>query len=75
MLILSLMTLAIASGSAFVSLNVKEEVIKAAMGCTAVLSFLLTLICAPWLLKLTIVAIPLVILDRLNNKTTEKLTH
>ncbi|MDJ0599420.1 MAG: riboflavin synthase subunit alpha [Crocosphaera sp.] len=71
MLIISLITLAIASVSAFLSLNLKEDVVKVSMGCVAVLSSLLTLIFAPWALKLSIVAIPLVI-DRLNNLTTEK---
>ncbi|MDJ0657886.1 MAG: riboflavin synthase subunit alpha [Crocosphaera sp.] len=71
MLIISLITLAIASVSAFLSLNLKEDVVKVSMGCIAVLSSLLTLIFAPWVLKLSIVAIPLVI-DRLNNLTTEE---
>ncbi|MDJ0845691.1 riboflavin synthase subunit alpha [Crocosphaera sp.] len=71
MLIISLITLAIASVSAFLSLNLKEDVVRASMACVAVLSSLLTLIFAPWVLKLSIVAIPLVI-DRLNNLTTEE---
>ncbi len=71
MLIISLITLAIASVSAFLSLNLKEDVVKVSMGCVAVLSSLLTLIFAPWILKLSIVGIPLVI-DRLNNLTTEE---
>ncbi|EAZ92208.1 hypothetical protein [Crocosphaera chwakensis] len=71
MLIISLITLAIASVSAFLSYNLKEDVVKAAMGCVALLSSLLTLLFAPWILKLSIIAIPLVI-DRLNNLTTEE---
>ncbi len=71
MLIISLITLAIASVSAFLSLNLKEDVVKVSMGCIALLSSLLTLIFAPWVLKLSIVAIPLVI-DRLNHLTTEE---
>jgi hypothetical protein len=72
---LSLITLSIASVSAFLSFNSREEVVKAAMGCTATLAFLITLISAPWILKLTIVAIPVLILDRLNAQTTEESTH
>ena len=75
MLMFSLITLAIASVSVFFSLNAKEDVFKAAMGCTAALSTFLTLIVAPWILKLAIVAIPVLIIDRLNNKTTKKSTH
>ncbi|ACB51694.1 hypothetical protein cce_2344 [Crocosphaera subtropica ATCC 51142] len=71
MLIISLITLAIASVSAFLSFNLKEDVVKVSMGCVAVLSSLLTLLVAPWILKLSIVAIPLVI-DRLNNLSTEE---
>lgn len=71
MLIISLITLAIASVAAFLSYNLKEDVVKAAMGCVALLSSLLTLLFAPWILKLSIIAIPLVI-DRLNNLTTEE---
>ncbi|WP_107667666.1 riboflavin synthase subunit alpha [Cyanothece sp. BG0011] len=71
MLIISLITLAIASVSAFLSYNLKEDVVKAAMGCVAILASLLTLLFAPWILKLSIIAIPLVI-DRLNHLTTEE---
>jgi hypothetical protein len=45
------------------------------MGCTATLSTFLTLIVAPWILKLAILAIPILIIDRLNNKATEESTH
>ncbi|MGK7874857.1 MAG: riboflavin synthase subunit alpha [Xenococcaceae cyanobacterium] len=65
MLVPSLMTLAIASVAACLSLNSQEEVFKVAMGFTAVLSLFLTLIFAPWILKLLILAVPLV-LDKLN---------
>ncbi|MGB5594716.1 MAG: riboflavin synthase subunit alpha [Crocosphaera sp.] len=71
MLIISLITLAIASVSAFLSLNLREDVVKVSMGCVAVLSSLLTLLVAPWALKLSLVAIPIV-LDRLNNPSTEE---
>ncbi|MEA5512299.1 riboflavin synthase subunit alpha [Crocosphaera sp. UHCC 0190] len=71
MLTISLITLTIASLSAFLSLNITEDVAKVAMGCIALLSFLLTLLFAPWPLKLSIVAIPLII-DRLNSRTERK---
>lgn len=71
MLLISLITLAIASVSAFLSLNMREEVVKVAMGCVAILSSLLTLLFAPWILKLAIVAVPLII-DRLNDRATKE---
>lgn len=71
MLVLSLITLAVASVATFVSFNTREEVVKTAMGFTAVIFSFLTLLLAPWALKLAIVAIPLA-LDRINNWSTEK---
>jgi hypothetical protein len=58
MFILSLITLAIASTSAFVSLNAKEEVFKVAMAGLAIVSVFLTLVLAPWELKLILATIP-----------------
>jgi hypothetical protein len=72
MLVLSLVTLTIASLSAFLSLKTQEDVVKAAMACTAIIAIFLTLVLAPWLLKLTIVAIPVAI-GKLNNWSAEKL--
>lgn len=71
MLAISLIALAVASISAFLSLNTKEDVFKAAMACTAIIFAFLTLILAPWQLKLIIVTIPLVI-ERIGNRSTEK---
>lgn len=71
MLVLSLITLLVASVSTFLSLNTQEDVFKAAMGCSAVISLLLTLFFAPWVLKLAIIAIPLVI-DKFNDLSTER---
>ncbi len=61
MFIISLITLVVASLSAFVSVNCQEEVIKAAMACLAVLCALITLLIAPWLIKLSLFAIPLLV--------------
>ena len=60
MLVPSLMTLGIASAAACLSVNSQEEVVKVAMAFTAVLSLLLTLVFAPWIVKVVVVAIPLV---------------
>ncbi len=59
MLVASLITLGIASMSAFLSLNLQEDIVKVSMGCLALLSLLVTLILAPWILKLSLVAVPL----------------
>jgi hypothetical protein len=74
MLVFSLITLFIASIAAFLSLSTKEEVFKAAMVCAAAIFMFLTLVLAPWLLKLAIVAVPLAI-DRINKWSTEKSTN
>jgi hypothetical protein len=71
MFLLSLTTLAVASLSAFLSLNTQEDVFKAAMGCTAIISFLLTLFIAPWALKLSIVAVPLMV-NWLSNRAMKR---
>ena len=60
MLFLSLLTLSPASISALLSLNSREEIFRVAMGCVALLFALVTLLVAPWALKLTLVAIPLI---------------
>lgn len=61
MLVPSLVSLVVATTAAWVSANTKEDVIQAAMALTALLGGLLTLFFAPWLLKLLIVAIPLLL--------------
>lgn len=58
MLVLSLLSLVLASLSAFLCLNVQEDALRASLGCVAVLSILITLFFAPWILKLTLVAVP-----------------
>jgi hypothetical protein len=65
MLVPSLVTLTVATITAFFSLNSEEEVFRVAMGFASALSVILTLIFAPWLVKLIVVAIPLV-LDKIN---------
>ncbi|BFM39961.1 riboflavin synthase subunit alpha [Synechocystis sp. LKSZ1] len=59
MVVLSLVSLVVAFLSAAFCLNIREEVVRAALGCVAILSLLLTLVCAPWALKLTLIAIPI----------------
>ncbi|MFN9176152.1 MAG: riboflavin synthase subunit alpha [Synechocystis sp.] len=47
-----------ASLSAFLCINIREDVIRASLGCVAILSILVTLFFAPWALKLTLAAVP-----------------
>jgi hypothetical protein len=70
MLVISLITLVVASASAFLSLNIQEEVFKVATSCFAILSFFIALFLAPWTLKLAIFAVPLLI-EKLNKWSTE----
>lgn len=58
MLVLSILSLALASFSAFLCFTVQEDVVRASLGCVAVLSILVTLFFAPWALKLSLAAVP-----------------
>jgi hypothetical protein len=58
MLVLSLLSLVLASLSAFLCITIQEDVVRASLGCVAVLSILVTLFFAPWALKLTLAAVP-----------------
>ena len=74
MLVFSLISLAIATVTACLSVNSQEEVVKAAMAFAALLASLLTLLLAPWILKLMIVLAP-VMLDKLNNRSAGTWTN
>jgi hypothetical protein len=74
MLVLSLITLAIASASAFLSLHTKEDVVKAAMACMAIVAIFLTLSIAPWPVK-AIVFVLVSLSLKINNWSTERSTN
>lgn len=61
MLALSLVTLSVAAIALFISFSVDDDVFKAAIRFTSVAFSLVTLFCAPWILKLSLVAVSLVI--------------
>jgi hypothetical protein len=61
MLTLSLVTLFVAAIALYVSYTINDDVFQAAMRFTSLTFSLVTLLCAPWLLKLALVAIPLAI--------------
>ncbi len=65
MLVPTIMTLSIASAAACLSINTKEEVVKVAMAFVAILFLVLTLVFAPWIVKLIVMAIPIG-LEKLN---------
>ncbi len=71
MLTLSLVTLFVAATALYISSRIDDDVFQAAMRFTCVAFSLVTLFCAPWVLKLCLVAIPLVI--SLNSLSTENL--
>jgi len=55
------MTLAVAAIALYISYKISDDVFKAAMRFTSVAFSLVTLFCAPWILKLSLIAIPLAI--------------
>ena len=61
MLALSLVTLAIAAIALYISSIVDDDVFKAAIRFTSVAFSIVTLFCAPWILKLSLVAVSLAI--------------
>ncbi|MEL6928938.1 MAG: hypothetical protein AAFO95_09905 [Cyanobacteria bacterium J06600_6] len=70
MLTLSLVTLFIAIATLYVSSKISDDVFKAGMRFTSLTFSLVTLFCAPWILKLSLVAVPLAIAS-LNSFSTE----
>jgi hypothetical protein len=58
MLALSLLTLGITALALYLGTKIQDEVFKAAMIFTSVLFALVTLVCAPWLLKLSLAIAP-----------------
>lgn len=58
MLALSLVTLSVTAIAIYIGSKIKDEVFKTGMSFTALAFMLVTLICAPWILKLGLVAIP-----------------
>jgi hypothetical protein len=72
MFTLSLASLGIATVAIYISYKIQDDVFKVGMNSTAILFFLVTLVCAPWLLKLTLVAIAF-IFARLSPWLVEKM--
>ena len=71
MLTLSLVTLFVAAIALYISSKINDDVFKAGMQFTSLAFSLVTLFCAPWILKLCLVAVPLII--SLNSLSTENL--
>jgi hypothetical protein len=72
MLAFSLVTLLVAAIALYISYQIQDDVFKAATRFTSLIFSLVTLLCAPWLLKLCLVAIPLAIAS-LGSWSTENL--
>ncbi|AFY39196.1 hypothetical protein Lepto7376_2946 [[Leptolyngbya] sp. PCC 7376] len=66
----SLISLSIAACAMCWCFNTKEEIVKVAMASVAVFAGFLALCYVPWIIKLTIVAVPL-ILDRINHWSSD----
>ncbi len=71
MLTLSLGTLSVALIALYISSKLNDDVFKAGMRFSSLTFSLVTLFCAPWILKLCLVAIPLAI--SVNSLSTENL--
>ncbi|MEN9518397.1 MAG: hypothetical protein RLZZ381_985 [Cyanobacteriota bacterium] len=61
MLALSLIALLVAAIALYISYTINDDVFQAAMRFSSLTFSLVALLCAPWLLKLCLVAIPLAI--------------
>ncbi|PSB06503.1 hypothetical protein C7B62_22665 [Pleurocapsa sp. CCALA 161] len=61
MLTISLVTLFVAAIALYISYTINDDVFQAAMRFSSLTFFLISLFCAPWSLKLALVAIPLAI--------------
>ncbi len=70
MLTISLVTLFVAAIALYISSKISDDVFKAGMRFTSLAFSLVTLFCAPWILKLALVAIPMAIAN-LNSFSTE----
>ena len=71
MLTLSLGTFLVAVIALYISSKLNDDVFKAGMRFSSLAFSLVTLFCAPWILKLCLVAIPLAI--SVNSLSTENL--
>ena len=72
MLALSLVTLSVAAIALYISSKINDEVFKTAIRFTSVAFSLVTLLCAPWILKLGLVAVYIAIFS-LTSMSTENL--
>lgn len=61
MLALSLVTLSVAAIALYISSRIDDDVFKTATRFTSVAFSLVTLFCAPWILKLSLVAVSIAI--------------
>ncbi len=73
MSVMSLLILAIAGLTTYLSIIFKDDVFQAAMAFTAVLCTILALVIGPWFIKLLIVIATPCIFERLTNWSTKYL--
>ncbi|MEM1366965.1 MAG: riboflavin synthase subunit alpha [Cyanobacteria bacterium P01_H01_bin.15] len=61
MLVLSIFSLVVATVATLGSLKTQEDVVRPVLGVIAVLAIVVTLCCAPWVMKLSLLALPFVL--------------
>jgi hypothetical protein len=59
MLVISLGSIFVAAIAVYLTTKIQDEVFKVGMTVVALVFALVTLVCAPWILKLCVVALPL----------------
>ncbi|BAZ44614.1 hypothetical protein NIES4102_16260 [Chondrocystis sp. NIES-4102] len=71
MLNISLVTLFVAAIALYISSQIQDDVFKAATMFASLTFYLITLFCAPWVLKMCLICVPLAIAS-INSLSTEK---
>lgn len=66
----TLLTIGIAAFATLLSISTKEEIVKVATAFVAILAGFLALCYLPWMIKIAVVSVPLV-LDRVNHWSTD----
>lgn len=60
-MVLPLMTLGVAAVAYLLSLKIEEEIVKVAMMVGAIIAGLIAVVFAPWIFKLVILAVPMLV--------------
>ncbi|ANV83583.1 riboflavin synthase subunit alpha [Picosynechococcus sp. PCC 7003] len=66
----SILSLGVAACATCLSVTTKEEIVKVATGCVAILAGFLALCYAPWVIKVLVIAMPIII-ERLKARSSK----